>query len=155
MTRLALAAAFAALFALPCAAVDSAADSAASRLDPDYAAGQGAHERKDWPAAVHHFGRAALREPENADIQNFLGYAQRNLGHWELAFKHYHRALELNPRHRGAHEYVGEAYLRLGNLEGAQRHLDELRKICLLPCEEFAALNQKIAAYRAGARKPD
>ena len=27
-----------------------------------------------------------------------------------------------------------------GNLSGAQKHLEELRKICLLPCEELADL---------------
>jgi tetratricopeptide (TPR) repeat protein len=71
------------------------------------------------------------------------------MGQLELAFKYYHRALALNPRHRGAHEYIGEAYLMARNLAGAQKHLEELRKICLLPCEELAELEKAVAEYHA------
>jgi tetratricopeptide (TPR) repeat protein len=52
-----------------------------------------------------------VRHPENADVQNFIGYSYRNLKNYELAFTHYKRAIELDPRHRGAHEYIGETYL--------------------------------------------
>ena len=44
-----------------------------------------------------------------------------------------------------AHEYIGEAYLMVGDLASAQKHLEALRKICLLPCEEFADLEREIA----------
>ena len=88
-----------------------------------------------------------MREPQNADIQNFLGYAYRNLNQLDLAFVHYKRAIELNPRHRGAHEYIGEAYLMTNNLPKAQEHLVALEKICLLPCEEFEDLKAKIAEH--------
>jgi Flp pilus assembly protein TadD len=120
--------------------------------DPDYAAGKQAYERKDWPEAVKRFKQAALRDPENADLQNYLGFAHRHLGQLDAAFAHYKRALELNPRHRGAHEYVGEAYLLVGNLAKAEEHLAALRRICLLPCEELADLERAISAYRAGGR---
>jgi len=143
---LALLAAFAG-GATPCAAVEEDGDPAAMR-DPDYAAGRKAIAAKDWNAAIKFFSAAALRDPDNADIQNSLGYAHRKAGKLELAFKHYKRALELNPRHRGAHEYIGEAYLMAGDLASAQKHLEALRKICLLPCEEFADLEREIAAYQ-------
>jgi tetratricopeptide (TPR) repeat protein len=87
-------------------------------------------------------------DTRNADIQNYLGYAYRNAGQLDLAFRHYQRALQLNPRHRGAHEYVGEAYLVVHNLAKAEEHLAALQKICLIPCEEYADLKQKIAEYR-------
>ena len=116
--------------------------------DPDYAAGKLALERKDWREAATRFGRAALRDPENADLQNYLGFAHRNLGQLASAFEHYRRALELNPRHRGAHEYMGEAYLMVGDLAKAEEHLAALRSICLLPCEELADLEREITAYR-------
>jgi len=74
------------------------------------------------------------------------------MGQDELAFKYYHRALALNPRHRGAHEYIGEADLMAGNLAGAQKHLEELRKICLRPREELADLEKAISEYRAKPR---
>lgn len=133
--------------AVPCQAVEEDGDLAALR-DPDYAAGRKAIEAKDWIAAIKYFTAAALRDPDNADIQNSLGYAHRKAGKLDLAFRHYRRALEINPRHRGAHEYIGEAYLMAGDLASAQKHLEALRKICVLPCEELADLEREIAAYK-------
>ncbi len=123
-------------------------DAAAVKLDPDYAAGKQAINAKDWSTAITSLSSAALRDTRNADIQNYLGYAYRNAGQLDLAFRHYQRALQLNPRHRGAHEYVGEAYLVVHNLAKAEEHLAALQKICLIPCEEYADLKQKIAEYR-------
>jgi tetratricopeptide (TPR) repeat protein len=120
----------------------------AAASDPDYAAGRIALERKDWREAARRFGQAALRDPDNADLQNYLGYSYRNLGQLDAAFQHYRRALALNPRHRGAHEYAGEAYLMVGDLARAEEHLAALRKICLLPCEELGDLERQIAEYR-------
>ena len=128
-------------------AVDTEEQPGAAALDPDYAAGRKAIEARSWNAAIKSFSSAALRAPDNADIQNYLGYAHRKAGQFEPAFKHYHRALALNPRHRGAHEYIGEAYLMAGDLANARKHLEELRKICLLPCEELADLDREIAEY--------
>jgi Flp pilus assembly protein TadD len=123
-------------------------DAAAAKLDPEYAAGKHAIDAKDWPAAIKLLTSAALRDTRNADIQNYLGYAYRNAGQLDLAFRHYQRALQLNPRHRGAHEYTGEAYLLVHNLAKAEEHLEALQKICLIPCEEYTDLKQKIAEYR-------
>ena len=120
----------------------------AASNDPDYAAGKQALDQKDWGEAVKRFRQAALRDPDNADLQNYLGFSYRNLGQLDAAFQHYQRALELNPRHRGAHEYAGEAYLMVGDLGRAEEHLAALRKICLLPCEELGDLERQIAAYR-------
>jgi tetratricopeptide (TPR) repeat protein len=120
--------------------------------DPDFAAGKVAMEKKDWKEAVKRFHQTALREPDNADVQNFLGYGYRNLRELDLAFKHYKRAIELNPRHRGAHEYIGEAYLIVNDMPNAEKHLAALREICLLPCEELADLETAIKQYRAKPR---
>ena len=120
----------------------------AAARDPDFAAGKQALERKDWGEAIACFTRAALRDPDNADVQNYLGFSYRNLGQLDPAFRHYRRALELNPQHRGAHEYAGEAYLMKGDLARAEEHLAALQKICLLPCEELLDLEREIAAYR-------
>ena len=123
-----------------------------STLDPDVAAGRTAIEAKQWPLAIKALSSAALRDPGNADIQNWLGYAYRNAGNLPQAFEHYERALKLNPRHRGAHEYVGEAYLIAGRPEKAEQHLKALQAICVLPCEELNDLTEKIERYRL--RKP-
>ena len=150
--RFALATTIAVLNVSPGFAVEEDSNPQASARDPDYAAGKQAFESRNWGEAVKRFSRAALRDPDNADLQNYLGFSYRKLGQLEPAFKHYHRALALNPRHRGAHEYIGEAYLMAGNLAGAQKHLEELRKICLLPCEELGDLEKAIAEYRAKPR---
>ncbi len=117
--------------------------------DPDYAAGKKAIEARDWNAAITSLSSAALRDTRNADIQNYLGYAYRHTAQLDLAFRHYDRALQLNPRHRGAHEYAGEAQLLAGNLQKAEEHLAALRRICVIPCEEYADLEKAVAAYRA------
>ncbi len=121
------------------------------QLDPDYAAGKKAIEAKDWSAAIGFLGKAARRDSRNADIQNYLGYAYRNAGQLDKAFEHYRKALNLNPRHRGAHEYIGEAYLLVNNPAKAADHLAALKKICVLPCEEYEDLKAKLDKY--GARR--
>ena len=120
----------------------------AAASDPDYAAGKAAMDQKNWPEAVKRFQQAALRDPDSADLHNYLGFSYRNLKQMDLALKYYKRSIELNPRHRGAHEYIGEAYLMLNDLPSAEKHLAALRKICLLPCEELADLENAIKAYR-------
>jgi Flp pilus assembly protein TadD len=117
--------------------------------DADYAAGKRAADRHDWAEAARLFTRAEVRHPDQADLHNMLGYSYRHLKQYELAFKHYRRAIEIDPRHRGAHEYIGEAYLLTGDVVGAEKHLQALKGICLLPCEELHDLERAIAQYRA------
>jgi Flp pilus assembly protein TadD len=147
----ALAAVIAAAWAIgftPLAFADaSETDPDLSKRDSDYGAAQAAIEKKDWAEAVRRLQRTAVRHPDNADVQNLLGYSYRKQGQLDPAFKHYERALVLDPRHRGAHEYIGEAYLMKGDLAGAQKHLAALKSICMLPCEELADLEKAIAAH--------
>ncbi len=121
----------------------------AAANDPDYAAGKAAMVKKDWTEAVKRFHQAALRDPDSADLHNYLGFSYRNLKQMDLALKFYKRSIELNPRHRGAHEYIGEAYLMLNDLPNAEKHLEALRNICLLPCEELDDLEKAVKDYRA------
>ncbi|MBI2317685.1 MAG: tetratricopeptide repeat protein [Betaproteobacteria bacterium] len=120
--------------------------------DPDYEGGKKAIEAGNWTLAVDHFSRAAGRDPLNADIQNYLGYAWRKSGNLDLAFKHYEAALRLDPRHKGAHEYIGEAYLLANNLQKAEEHLARLDKLCFFSCEEYRDLKKAVEDYRR-ARK--
>jgi len=119
----------------------------ATAQDADYLAGKNALDAKNWTLAIKSFSSAAQRNPQNADIQNYLGYAYRKSGKLDLAFKHYKRALDLNPRHRGAHEYIGEAYLMKGDVQSARKHLGALREICTLSCEELTDLEREIAKH--------
>ena len=150
---LALFLAFALCAAMPGAVAEPYEDNSdAAARDPDYAAGKAAMEKKNWGEAAKRFQQALLRDPDSADLHNYLGFSYRNLKQMDLALKYYKRSIELNPRHRGAHEYIGEAYLMLNDLPSAEKHLAALRNICLLPCEELADLEKAVKEYHAKRR---
>ncbi|MCP3399492.1 tetratricopeptide repeat protein [Bradyrhizobium sp. CCGB20] len=129
-----------------------AADAEWVELDPDFKAGKRALAASNWNGAIVSFTRAALRDPLNADIQNYVGYSYRRLRQLGPAIGHYQQALMLNPRHRSAHEHLGEAYLVLGEPTKAEQHLATLENLCLLlPCQEYDDLKRAIAAYRNSA----
>jgi len=119
-----------------------------AQLEPDFKAGKKALNAGEWNGAIAAFERAALRDPSNADIQNYIGYAHRRLRQLGPAMGHYQQALALNPRHRSAREHLGEAYLVLGEPAKAEKLLAELEDICLIPCEEYEDLKRAIAAYK-------
>jgi tetratricopeptide (TPR) repeat protein len=131
------------------AAMGSEADWGA--LDPDFKAGKKALVAEDWNGAITSLKLAALRDPWNADIENYIGYAYRRLRQLGPAMGHYQQALALNPRHRSAHEHLGELFLVLGEPDKAREHLEALGRICLLPCDELGDLERLITAYRASA----
>jgi tetratricopeptide (TPR) repeat protein len=120
-------------------------------LDPDFAAGKKALAAGNWDAAITALKLAALRDPRNADIQNYIGYAYHRLRQEGPAMQYYQQALTFNRRHRGAHEHLGELYLALGEPTKAEKHLRALEDICLIPCQEFGDLQREIAAYRGSA----
>ncbi len=137
-----------------CTTMGSVADDADwSQLDPDFAAGKKALGAGEWNRAITAFTLAALRDPQNADIQNYVGYAYRRLRQLEPAFAHYRQAVALNPRHRSAHEHLGEAYLVKGDLAKAEHHLAALDDICLIPCVEYGDLQVAITAYKKSAAR--
>jgi len=118
------------------------------QLDPDFKAGKKALRAENWSGAIAAFELAALRDPTNADIQNYIGYAYRRLHQIGPAIGHYQKALMLNPRHRGAHEHLGEAFLVLGEAAKAEELLEALENLCLLPCEEYDDLKRAITVSR-------
>ena len=122
-------------------------------LDPDFAAGKRAIVAGDWNGAINALTSAGLRDVRNADIQNYLGYAYRRLRQVDPATRHYQQALMLNPRHRSAHEHLGEAYLVQGDLTKAEEHLTALKRICLIPCDEYDDLRRAIAKYNKVAER--
>jgi Flp pilus assembly protein TadD len=115
----------------------------------DWLAGKRAVEAQDWKAATAALSKAASAEPNNADIQNWLGFAQRKLGNMGAAFAAYETALKLNPKLKQAHEYIGEAYLQVNDLPRAEQHLAELQRLCSpIPCEEYKDLKRAVDAYK-------
>jgi Flp pilus assembly protein TadD len=133
---------------LPALADPAETDLELAAADQDYAAARKAVVDQQWEEAIARLRKAEVRHPDHADLQNYLGYAHRNLRQLDAAFRHYKRAIELEPRHRGAHEYIGEAYLMVGDVPNAEKHLAALRAICLLPCEELTDLEKAFAKYR-------
>src|SRR5262245_39941411 len=49
------------------------------QLDPDFRTGKKALAAEDWNGAIAALKLAALRDPRNADIENYIGYAYRRL----------------------------------------------------------------------------
>lgn len=133
-------------------AMDGEDDFGASPAAAEYAKAQQAIEAKNWDEAVQLLRVAAAKDDKNANIHNYLGYAERHRGNLEAAFAHYRRALALDPKHRGAHEYVGEAYLMMGDVAKAEEHLAVLDKLCFLPCAEYRELRDAIAAHKRRPR---
>lgn len=124
-------------------------DDSSESTDPNWIEGKKAVEAQDWKRAVELLNKAAAADPTNADIENWLGFAQRKSGNLNAAFAAYNEALKLNPAHRHAHEYIGEAYLMTGNVAKAEQHLAELQKLCTpIPCEEYKDLRRAIEAYK-------
>ena len=113
----------------------------------DYKLAKQAVDREDWKTAIAALNSAASHDPQDADVQNLLGFAYRRNGDLDAAFKHYSRALDLNPRHLGAHEYVGRAYLLAGKPEKAKEHFAALEKYCFEKCPERESLKKAIAEW--------
>ena len=132
-------------------AIGAQADGA--EFDPDFAAGKNALAAGDWDGAIASLKLASLRDPRNADIQNYVGYAYRRLRQLGPAMGYYQRALTFNPRHRSAHQHIGELYLVLHEPTKAEEHRAALERICLVPCEELGDLARVIAAYKGSAAR--
>ena len=143
-----VASALALLAARADAAPSDEGDEQALVADAEYAAGLAALKANDHAGALAHFLDALKRFPDAANLHNELGFTFRKLGRLDKAFEHYKRALAIDPRHRGAHEYIGEAYLMKGDVASAEKHLEALRSICTLPCEEMRDLQAAVDAHR-------
>ena len=115
---------------------------------PDYNKGKQAIEDKNWSLALASFKQALSKDPNNADIYSYMGFAYRKSGDLDSAFKSYGEALKIDPQHKGAHEYVGEAYLQANNLAKAEEHLAALDKICIFSCEEYRTLKKAVDDYK-------
>jgi Flp pilus assembly protein TadD len=131
------------------ASANMGAEEAAESNDPNWVEGKKAVEAQEWKRASDLLSKAAAADPKNADIQNWLGFAQRKQGNLNAAFAAYNEALKLNPAHKAAHEYIGEAYLIAGNLPKAEQHLAELQKLCSpIPCEQLKDLRRAVDEYK-------
>ena len=127
---------------------EAAADTVDLRA-ADLRAGYDAVDAGDYEAAIAVFEAALARDPRHAEAHNQLGYVHRRLQDFDRAFAHYRAALAIDPSHTGAHHYIGEALLETGDLARAEEHLRALDMICLFGCDDYYALEQAVALYRA------
>jgi len=148
--RLATAVTLALLLASPLdvRGADSAPPFSSSPADDALGPARKAIEARDWARAITLLEAQKTARPNDADVHNLLGFAERQRGNLDAAFVHYERALQLNPKHRGAHEYVGETWLLAGNLAKAKEHLAALDKLCPFSCEEYRDLKREIAEFK-------
>ena len=122
------------------------AESDWAQLDPDFVAGKRALAAENWDVAILALNLAVPRDPLNADIQNYIGYAHARLAQLGPAMGRYQRALLLNPRHRGARTHLGELFLVLDEPLKAREQLAALKEICLITCDEVAYLETAIGS---------
>jgi tetratricopeptide (TPR) repeat protein len=123
--------------------------SAAKSVEALLAEARSSIAAKKWTEAIATLKTAAASEPSNADVQNLLGYANRNNGDYPAALSYYAAALVINPNHTGALEYQGVAFLKLGQPAKAKANLVRLKKICGVSCEEYQDLARAIKAGSA------
>ncbi len=105
-------------------------------------------KKKNYDGAIKTL--LAANEPNSADWNNLLGYAQRRKSPPNLnaAEFYYQAALKIDPNHKGALEYYGELFLMKNNLPGAEQMLARLNKVCFFSCEEYRELKEEIAKYK-------
>lgn len=102
-------------------------------------------ESEDWNGALAELEGAQTALPEEADVYNLMGYANRKLKRYGFALNHYRRALKLDPKHKGALEYLGELYVETGKLDLARETEQRLARLCPSGCEELDDLRAAIA----------
>lgn len=103
-------------------------------------------EAKNYKKALIELKRVDRLVPNNADVNNYLGFASRKLAQYSQASTYYTKALKINPNHLGALEYQGELFLTQKKVASAKQNLAKLKRLCGTSCEEYLDLNQAIAA---------
>jgi predicted Zn-dependent protease len=127
-----------------------AADTTPSESAPSWQAdAQKEIKANNYDAAIKTL--LAANQPNSADWNNLIGYAQRKKTPPDLAAaeRYYQAALKIDPKHRGALEYYGELFLMKNDLAGAEQMLARLNKACFFSCEEYRELKDEIAKYKA------
>ena len=89
-----------------------------------------------------------VKFPQNADIQNYLGFVSRKMDKLGKSDAYYKKALQINPMHKGALEYQGELFLQYKNVEKAKANLKLLEKICGVNCKEYKELKKAIESFK-------
>ena len=101
-------------------------------------------ESKNFTQALSDLKLMDKEFPNNADINNLLGFASRNLMQYKQSASYYTKALRINPNHLGAIEYQGELFVKTKKIAAAKKNLDKLKRLCGVNCPEYLDLKQAL-----------
>ena len=91
--------------------------------------------------------RALNREfPNNADVNNLLGFTSRKLNMNGASAKFYRAALRIEPNHLDALAYQGELFVATNKIARAKRNLAKLERLCGVDCSQFKDLKTAIGS---------
>jgi len=90
----------------------------------------------------------SVEDPNDADIQNLMGFSYRKLQFYDVALKHYQASLAIDPEFKRAIEYLGELYLATDQLALAEEQYAKLEELCGFFCREKRLLKKSIKKYK-------
>ncbi len=96
-----------------------------------------------------------IKDPNNPQVLNLIGYSTRKLGDVDKGIDYYHQALAIDPNYTKARQYLGEAYLLKDDVGKAKEQLMEIADRCGGPCEDYELLVKAIAAHVTGEARVD
>jgi tetratricopeptide (TPR) repeat protein len=82
--------------------------------------------------------------PNNADVNNLLGFTSRKLKQYAASASYYTKALRIEPQHLDALEYQGELFVITKKIAMAKRNLVKLEKLCGVDCSQYKDLKKAI-----------
>ncbi len=107
-----------------------------------YAQGYKLAKLGDYDGAIEIL--SAVKNHNDPDVLNMLGYSNRKAGRIELGISYYAAALAQKPDFVKAREYLGEGYVAAGKVDLAKVQLAEIQKVCGTTCEEYKLLSKVI-----------
>ena len=86
--------------------------------------------------------------PNDADVNNLLGFTSRKLRLFTSSASFYNKALKINPNHLGALEYQGELFVTTKKIAAARSNLAKLKVLCGEDCTEYKDLLKAIGTRK-------
>jgi len=93
--------------------------------------------KKNYDKALKLLIKSNIKNPNNADTLNYLGFTTRKLGDFSNGEKYYLQGLAIEPNHIGINEYLGELYVATNRIELAKERLKVLENC---DCDEYNQL---------------
>ena len=97
--------------------------------------------KKLYEESIIYLLKAYSKNPDNADILNYLGFSKRKIGNYEEAEIYYLLGLDLDSKHREINRYLGKLYIETNRIDKAKERLKVLENC---NCEEYDELKKII-----------